>query len=97
MELSDYEKQIINVKKIPKVYLGQEVETDIGNGIIVSLDMEFNGLYLSPESARCVVWFSTSDSKDGWVSKSFKLSELYINARKDKLEKIKELYGNMGS
>lgn len=88
---TDYEKALILIKDIPKFHLGQEVDTEIGRGIIVLLEMNFNGLYLLPETSTAVVWFSTSDSKSGWVSKSFKLSELKVNYRKEKLLKIKNL------
>ena len=50
--------------------------------------MSFNGLYLSPEQAMCVVWFSTSSTKNGWVSKSFRISEVKPNYRKEKLNEI---------
>ena len=89
--MTDYEKALNSVKDIPKFYLGQEVDTEIGRGIIVHLNMDFNGLYIQPEVATAVVWFSTSDSKGGWVNKSFKLSELKVNYRKEKLLKINKL------
>ena len=89
-ELTDYKKELIHVKDIPKIYLGQEVKTEIGKGIVVKIEMHFNGLYLSPESAMCVVWFSTSSSKSGWVSRSFRISEVKPNYRKEKLLKINE-------
>ena len=58
-KLSDYEAALKLVSSLPKFYLGQEVETKDGIGIIVSLYMGYNGLYLSPESSRAVVWYST--------------------------------------
>lgn len=87
---SDYEKALESVKNIPKIYLGQEVKTEIGKGIVVKISMDFNGLYIRPEVSEVVVWFSTADAKSGWVSKSFMLSELKINYRKEKLLKIKK-------
>ena len=89
--MTDYEKALESVKDLPKIYLGQEVDTEIGRGIVVHLEMEFNGLYIRPEVSSVVVWFSTSDSKGGWVSKSFKLSDIKINYRKEKLLKLKKL------
>jgi len=88
IKLSDYQKELIHVKDIPKIYLGQEVKTEIGKGIVVKIEMSFNGLYLSPEQAMCVVWFSTSSTKNGWVSKSFRISEVKPNYRKEKLNEI---------
>ena len=82
MKKSDYQKALDLVKNIPKIYLGQEVLTPIGKGIVVRIEMMYNGLYLSPEWSKVVVWFSTSDSKDGWVSHEYNISELTINYRK---------------
>jgi len=76
---SDYQKGLNAVKPLPTFYLGQEVETKDGKGIIVRLSMEFNGLYLSPERSEAVVWYSTSKAFDEgitWVSFTYRLSEL---------------------
>lgn len=89
--MSDYKNSLYKVKKIPKIYLGQEVKTPIGKGIVIKLKMDYNGLYLIPERSIAVVWFSTSEAKDGWLCKEFKLSELEINFRKEKLQKINSL------
>ena len=89
---TDYQKALDRIKTIPRICLGQEVDTPVGRGIVVSMQMDFNGLYLSPEMSEAVVWFSTVESKGGWVNKQFKLSELKtlkIN-RKEKLQKINE-------
>jgi hypothetical protein len=66
---------------MPRFYLGQEVETKDGKGIIVKLGMEFNGLYISPERSNAIVWFSTEKAVlDGrkWVNASYPLSELNV-------------------
>ena len=80
MEKTDYEKALEVVKNLPRFYLGQEVQTENdGKGIIVDLKMEFNGLYISPERSKAVVWFSTSKAaSDGttWVNSEYKLSEI---------------------
>lgn len=75
---TDYQiaKDILTDIKIPKYHIGQEVETDIGVGIIVSIEMPYNGLYISPERTMCVVWFSTEGAKGGFVNRQFKISEL---------------------
>lgn len=91
MSKSDYKKGLDSVKNIQKIYLGQEVETSFGKGIVVRMEMDFNGLYIRPECSKVVVWFSCTDSKGGWVSHSFKLSEVKANYRKEKLEKLNEL------
>jgi hypothetical protein len=86
---SDYQKALDGIKSIPKIYLGQEVNTPVGRGIVVSIHMEYNGLYLSPEKS-IIVWFSTSEAKGGFVNKQFELSELKISQiiRKEKLQKL---------
>jgi len=89
---TDYEKALDRIKDFPKIYLGQEVDTPVGRGIMVSFHMDYNGLYLSPERSIAVVWFSTSESKQGWVTKQFELSELKTlqTNRKEKLNKLYE-------
>lgn len=90
---NDYKNALERTKIIPKIYLGQEVDTPIGRGIIVSMVMEYNGLYIVPERSKAVVWFSTADAKNGWCNKEFNLSELKTlkTNRKEKLEKLNEL------
>jgi hypothetical protein len=78
-KLSDYQKALHIAVVMPRFYLGQEVETKDGKGIIVKLEMDFNGLYISPERSRAIVWFSTKKAfLDGtkWVNASYSLSEL---------------------
>jgi hypothetical protein len=53
--MTDYKKAIEIVKNIPKFYLGQEVLTKFGKGIIIELNMPANGLYITPEQASFVV------------------------------------------
>jgi len=89
--MNDYKKALESVKNIPKIYLGQEVMTTIGKGIVVNMKMEHNGLYIRPEVSTVTVWFSCADSTNGWVNKEFRLSEIKVNYRKLKLEKIKKL------
>ena len=93
--LTDYEKGLEAVKNIPKVYLGQEVQTPFGKGIIVEMEMDFNGLYIRPEVASVIVWFSTRNSKNGWVTHSFRLNEITVNYRKLKLIQINDTIHNI--
>jgi hypothetical protein len=74
--MTDYEKAKINACSIRQYYLGQEVQTKIGKGIIVSLSMECNGLYISPERSKCTVWFGTEGNKEGFVQMEFRLLEI---------------------
>ena len=73
--MSDLSKALQIVGELPKFYLGQQVKTEHGTGIIVKLEMHANGLYIEPQRARCVVWFSTKKAKP-WVQYEFKLSEI---------------------
>ena len=66
------------IKNIPKFYLGQDVETNDGKGIIVSLNMKFNGIYIEPDTSEATVWYSSENKKEGFnmISKTYKLTEL---------------------
>lgn len=60
--------------ELPKLFLGQEVRTENGRGIIVKLKMPMNGLYISPEETIVVVWYGMDDDRHGgWVSQGFTL------------------------
>jgi len=72
----DYAKAKTVIKELPKFYIGEEVITEIGKGLLISISMPSNGLYLSPERAVGIVWYSTQDSKGGFVQKEFTLAEL---------------------
>lgn len=89
--MESYAKALELTKNMPKVYLGQEVKTPIGKGIVVKIEMQYNGLYIMPERSSAVVWFSTDNSKEGWICKEFFLTELQINYRKEKLENLKNV------
>ena len=75
-----------------------KVNTPYGEGILVSMITEFNGLYISYERTKCVVWFGTENygSKEGksgkWSSIEISLNELIeLNKdiiRNEKIEKI---------
>ena len=58
----DYKKAVQSLKDLPRYYIGEEVSTEYGNGILVSISMPSNGLYLSPKQTKCVVWYSTQKS-----------------------------------
>lgn len=74
---TDYNKKIIErLKLMPKFFLGQEVTTPDGEGVIVELKTEWNGLYIQEERATATVWYSTDEAQNGWVSRSYKLSEI---------------------
>ncbi|MCK9446963.1 hypothetical protein M0Q50_08955 [bacterium] len=77
---------------IPKYYIGQEINTIYGKGIIVKLDMPFNGLYIEPERTTVTVWFGTENAgNDGisgsrWVSRAFDIDD--VDIRKKKLDSL---------
>jgi hypothetical protein len=73
---TDYGKAKINVSRLPKVYLGQEINTPLGKGIVINISMPSNGLYLSPEKAELTVWFSTMQFKHGWVQYTYSYNDL---------------------
>lgn len=79
--MTDYEKAKQSLKSLPKYYLGQEVMTKQGKGIIVELRMEWNGLYVVPERSEAIIWYSTNEATrrpegGNWVSYTYKLTEL---------------------
>jgi len=73
---ADYNMALFRCKSVPSFRLGTQVLTPIGLGILVAMQIPFNGLYVEPEAAMCVVWFSTESAKGGFVSREFKLSEI---------------------
>jgi len=83
-KLSDYQKALHIASVMPRFYLGQEVQTKDGNGIIVDLKMQWNGLYIEPNTSEAVVWYSTelaANRTEGgnWVSFTYKLTELSVS------------------
>ena len=74
------QKSQLNILAVmPRFFIGQEVKTEHGIGIIVAIEMPHNGLYLQPERAEAVVWYSTErafEESIKWVSFTYKLSEL---------------------
>jgi hypothetical protein len=89
--MNDYKRAKESLSDLPRFYLGQEVETDLGVGVIVNMKMDFNGLYLEPLSSKAIVWFSTESSKQGWVSYTFFFNEIKPYLKGDRNEKIKKL------
>lgn len=76
-KLSDYTRSLRQTAVMPRFFIGQEVKTEHGIGIIVAIEMPHNGLYLQPERAEAVVWYSTERAfEEGRVSFTYKLSEL---------------------
>jgi hypothetical protein len=75
---TDYEKALHIAVGIPRFFLGQEVKTSDGTGIIVKMQMDYNGLYISPEKSYAVVWYGTSKRESRWVNARYKLTDLNV-------------------
>ena len=76
-----YTETLAQLKAKPVFSIGQEVKTPDGMGVIVSLEMKFNPIYVSLESAEAVVWYSADrtvrrESGGSWAAFTYKLSEL---------------------
>ena len=83
-KLSDYQKALHIASVMPRFYLGQGVQTKDGKGIIVDLKMQWNGLYIEPNTSEAVVWYSTESAANrteggNWVSFTYKLTELSVS------------------
>ena len=83
-KLSDYQKVLHIASVMPRFYLGQEVQTKDGKGIIVDLKMQWNGLYIEPNTSEAVVWYSTESAANrteggNWVSFTYRLTELSVS------------------
>ena len=76
-KLSDYQKALHIASVMPRFYLGQEAQTKDGKDIIVDLKIQWNGLYIEPDTSEAVVWYSTEGSN--WVSFTYKLTELSVS------------------
>lgn len=83
-KLADYQKALHIASVMPRFYLGQEVQTKDGKGIIVHLNMQWNGLYIEPNTSEAVVWYSTESPANrteggNWVSFTYRLTELSVS------------------
>ena len=75
-----------------------KVNTTYGEGILVSVKTDFNGLYISYERTECTVWYGTDNpgiSDDGhgrWITRAFSLKELIaLNQDNIRNEKINDI------
>lgn len=81
VKLSDYQNAVLLTNNIPRFYLGQEVTTKDGKGIIVELKMDWNGLYIQPNTSEAVVWYSTESAvhrTEGgrWITFTYYLTDI---------------------
>ncbi len=57
----------------------QEVNTEDGRGILISIETRFNGLYVEFDTAKATVWYGTDKSVYNgirWISKEYSLKDL---------------------
>jgi hypothetical protein len=57
----------------------QEVNTEDGRGLIVSVNTPFNGLYVEFDKAKATVWYGTDKAVYNgakWISKEYYLKDL---------------------
>lgn len=78
MPSSNYTNSVLNIKKYPKFYIGQEVNSPFGHGIIVELKMPFDDLLVSPESTIATIWYGSEGAKQGHIQKEFPTKDLKI-------------------
>lgn len=83
-KLLDYQQALHIASVMPRFYLGQEVQTKDGKGIIVDLKMQWNGLYIEPNTSEAVVWYSTESAANrteggNLVSFTYRLTELSVS------------------
>lgn len=69
-----------------------KVNTTYGEGILVSVKTDFNGLYISYDRTECVVWYGSDNPDISWITKKFSLKELIElnqdNIRNEKIDDI---------
>ena len=58
--------------------MGQTVNTSNGEGLLVSCELTWNGLYVYYNQMQWCVWYGMdlADSNGGWVSSTFTTGEL---------------------
>jgi hypothetical protein len=71
----DYEKQKEKFKNFPKIHIGQEIQTEIGKGLVVGIDVPFlSGISVNPEKCAITVWYSKECEK--WDFYTFSLDTI---------------------
>lgn len=82
--------------RVPRIH--SKVMTEWGEGTLISVETPFNGLYVSYDQARCVVWFGGENpgKREGdsgsWISREITLKELVeLNSEVIRDEKINDI------
>lgn len=63
------------VRRVSKLML-QQVKTPHGAGLLISLQMPYNGLYIEPDRADCTVWYSTDKAQSGFVHYTYDAKDI---------------------
>jgi hypothetical protein len=71
-----FEQNCEKAKTIPQYFLGQQITTKEGRGIIVKLEMPTNGLYIEPERTQITVWYGCGNDSERWVQLTYSITEL---------------------
>lgn len=71
-----FENNLEKVKTMPQYYLGQQVTTKEGRGIIVKLEMPTNGLYIEPERTQITVWYGCGNDSEHWAQLTYSIIDL---------------------
>jgi hypothetical protein len=72
MKKTNYQIQVDRVKEtVPKICIGQEINTSLGIGIVTEMSIPQNGLYLSPERLEIKVWYGMEKALESTKATSF--------------------------
>lgn len=56
-EHPQYQKALESVSTLPKYYIGQQIVTKYGIGIITKIEIPTSGLFVYPENTEISVWY----------------------------------------
>lgn len=73
--MDKYDFTVEKLKKEPTMYLGQEVKTPYGLGIIVELKFSYDEERVDTKSGMALVW---TGKKTSWPTYEYRLDELEI-------------------
>lgn len=60
---------------LQKLALGTKVKTELGEGLVVGIQQQFNGLHVISGTEEIVVWFPI-EIRQKWVSFKFHFSQI---------------------
>lgn len=62
---------------LQRLTVGAKVSTELGEGVVVSIQQQFNGLQIIEGTEEIVVWFPI-ESRKKWVSFKFHFSQIEL-------------------